>query len=184
MLNTLHRRREYKDANDKRVAKFMPRYNGCYHVKDAWPSKSVYELEIPNHPLRYAKFHSSELRPYNKNDDVLFPNRARPTQPPPVVAPDGTIEYEVDAIIDERRRGRSHQYLVSYRGQGPENDCWLPRADLEDCEALDCWEADNPPAQTIAFRRSARLRSRSEIPLFSFHLFFSFLSALLLFNQY
>jgi hypothetical protein len=33
------------------------------------------------------------------------------------------------------------QYLVRWRGYGPEDDRWLPGWELDDCEALDLWLA-------------------------------------------
>jgi ''chromo'' (CHRromatin Organisation MOdifier) domain. len=48
-------------------------------------------------------------------------------------------EYTIEKIIDERRHGRGFQYLVRWVGYGPEEDCWLPRQELEDCQALDGW---------------------------------------------
>jgi hypothetical protein len=47
----------------------------------------------------------------------------------------------VDKILDERKaRGRGGtQYLVRWVGQGPEYDLWLPRKEIENCEALDIW---------------------------------------------
>lgn len=50
-------------------------------------------------------------------------------------------EWFVDRIVDQRQHGKGYQYLVRWRGEGPEGDLWLPRRELKDCEALDLWEA-------------------------------------------
>lgn len=63
--------------------------------------------------------------------------------PLPVVTADGLEEFHIDRIIDSRARGRGRQYLVRWAGEGPEQDRWLPRSELEDCEALDEWLKDN-----------------------------------------
>ena len=56
---------------------------------------------------------------------------------------DGYEEYVIDHIVDARRAGRGHRYLVRWKGYGPEDDTWLPGKELRDCEALDRWEAEN-----------------------------------------
>ena len=43
-------------------------------------------------------------------------------------------------IVDEKKVGRGKRYLVQWLGFGADKDKWLPRQDLEDCEALDSWE--------------------------------------------
>ncbi|KII89940.1 hypothetical protein PLICRDRAFT_64000, partial [Plicaturopsis crispa FD-325 SS-3] len=83
-------------------------------------------------------FHASLLSKHVANDDVLFPSRAN-AEPGSVVTADGEVEWTVERIIDERRRGRGFQYLVRWAGYGPESDLWLPRRELDDCEALDIW---------------------------------------------
>ncbi|KAI0039457.1 hypothetical protein FA95DRAFT_1504144, partial [Auriscalpium vulgare] len=41
--------------------------------------------------------------------------------PGPIVTQDGEQEWEVDKIMDQRRRGRSVQYVVRWRGWGDED---------------------------------------------------------------
>jgi hypothetical protein len=139
MLATKHRRREYIQKGDNRVAKFMPRYDGPYVVLEAHPQFSTYTLDLPNSPNIFPTFHVSQLRPYHANDATLFPSREHP-RPGPVVTEDGQLENFIDRIIDERRVGRGKKYLVRWVGYGEEDDEWLSRRDLEDCEALDVWE--------------------------------------------
>jgi hypothetical protein len=40
-LSTLHRRREYKSKDEKRVVKFMPRFDGPYEILKIDPNKGV-----------------------------------------------------------------------------------------------------------------------------------------------
>ena len=142
MLRTLHCRREHMQAGEGWVAKFMPRWDGKYKVTEAFPDSSVYRLHIPTAPENaYTLFHASELKPYLANDDEMFPGR-RLQELPPVVA-DGEEEYVVDRIVDQRRRGRGLQYRVQWKGYGIGDDSWLSRSRLNDCEALDRWEAEH-----------------------------------------
>jgi len=140
MLATKNRRRDYMQKGDKRVAKFMPRYDGPYVILEAHPQFSTYTLDLPNSPNIFPTFHVSQLRPYHENDATLFPSREQP-RPGPVVTEDGQLENFIDRIIDERRVGRGKKYLVRWVGYGEEDDEWLSRRELEDCEALDVWES-------------------------------------------
>ena len=49
-----------------------------------------------------------------------------------------------EKIVDERMRNKHLQYRVRWQGEGPEGDKWLPASELEDCEALDNWQASKP----------------------------------------
>ena len=142
MLSTANRRRSYKRKGAKRVAKFMPRFDGPYTVVAAHPSKSEYTLRLPNNPKTFPGFHSSLLKPFIPNDRLAFPDRELPN-PGIVVTEDGSEEVLVDKIVDERKRGRGRQYKVHWIGYGKEHDEWLPRSELLNNEALDVWERDN-----------------------------------------
>jgi hypothetical protein len=123
---------------DNRVAKFMPRFDGPYVVVDAHPQFSVYTLDLPNAPDVFPTFHASELKRFVPNDPALFPSRDH-ARPGHILTPAGVEEYTIEEIIDERRRGRGMQYLVCWQGYGLEEDRWLPRRELNDCQALDNW---------------------------------------------
>ncbi|TFY52450.1 hypothetical protein EVJ58_g10012 [Rhodofomes roseus] len=141
MLSTANRRREYKRKGQRRAAKFFPRYDGPYPVKEAHPESSTYVLDLPDWMNIHPTFHTSELKAHNANDAQLFPGREF-EQPGPVLTIDGQEEYYVDHILDERPRGRGRQYLVRWKGWGPEHDSWLPGRELQDNAALDKWVAD------------------------------------------
>lgn len=138
MLSTEHRRREYIQAKSGRVAKFMPRFDGPFLITKANPSKSSYTLELPNEPNRFPTFHASLLRRPTPNDNDLFPSRQL-DRPGPVITDAGEQEWLIDRILDERIRGKGHQYLVRWHGWGAEEDRWLPGRELTDTEALDVW---------------------------------------------
>lgn len=143
MLSTFNRRRDYKRKGEKRVAKFMPRWDGPYEVEDTHPETSNYKLILPNSPMTFATFHASQLKAHCANDDVMFPGRAH-AKPGPVMTTDGLEEYFIDKIVEARRCGRGWRYLVRWVGYGLEEDRWLPGRELAECEALDVWLKANP----------------------------------------
>ena len=140
-LSTLHRRQEYKSKDNKRVVKFMPRFDGPHKIIKIDPEHSTVTLDLPSSHNIFPVFHTSEILPFIENDETLFPSRHLHS-PEPVMVND-QLEHFVEKIIDEKKsRGRGgNKYLVRWRGQGPENDLWLPRKELKDNEALDVWLA-------------------------------------------
>jgi transposase InsO family protein len=159
VLTTLHRRREYKSGDHPRAAKFMPRYDGPYAITATDEAHSTVTLDIPHKPNLFPVFHTSEVHPFKENDDDLFPLRA--LHPPPPLTIDNHQEFFIDKIVDERRKGRGHQYLVRWRGEGPEGDKWLPASELEDCEALDRWQTRTSPAHEHDQRLTIRIPARA-----------------------
>jgi hypothetical protein len=140
-LSTLHSRRDYKSKDEKRVVKFMPRFDGPYEITKVDPTHSTVTLNLPRSPDVYPVFHTSEVMPFIENDETLFPSRT--LHAPEPINVDDNLEHFVDKILDERKaRGRGQtRYLVRWVGQGPEDDLWLPQKEIENCEALDVWIA-------------------------------------------
>ncbi|TFY79076.1 hypothetical protein EWM64_g4937 [Hericium alpestre] len=86
LLSTFHRCRDFKAADPRCVAKFMPRYDGPYTITKAYPERSVYTLHVPNSPHSFSTYHSS----------LLY----------------GADEWTIDAIVDEHHCGCGWQYLM------------------------------------------------------------------------
>jgi Chromo (CHRromatin Organisation MOdifier) domain len=144
-LSTLNRRKEFKKTGERRVAKFMPRFDGPYMVTDVDEEHSTVTLDLPNSPNIFPTFHTSMVTPYIENDPSLFPNREF-SQPQAITMEDGSSEYLIRDIIDERRCGNGFRYLVRWTGYGPEEDRWLSGSELKDTEALDIWLAKKKTA--------------------------------------
>ncbi|KAG5715266.1 hypothetical protein E4T56_gene2989 [Termitomyces sp. T112] len=85
-------------------------------------STHAYKLDLPLglkglHPV----FH---VRLLERHAPDPFPGQ-RPSQPPPVEVKD-EYHYEVDEILDSRIVHSRLQYLVCWKGYGPEDDTWKP----------------------------------------------------------
>ena len=94
---------------------FHPKYIGPFTVLRQ-VNPVAYKLQLPNNIKLHPVFHTSLLKP--------APN-TRYKKPPPLQV-QGQEEYEVQRILDAKRRGRHLWYLVSWKGYGPENDSWEP----------------------------------------------------------
>lgn len=108
MLTTAKHRREYMQAKDGQVAKFMLRCDGPYKVLEAYPATSTYKLLLPPASKQIPVFHVSQLQPHHENDAVLFPSQELEC-PRPIITKDGTSEYFIDCILDKCPQGCGRQ---------------------------------------------------------------------------
>ena len=97
-------------------------------------------------------FHTDLLLPYKEMEVYGTPF----THPPPII--DNEEEYEVEAILDARRKGRGRQlqYLVHWKGYPHSDDSWIMHKDLHAPELLTEFMLSNP---ATAGRVTTRLPS-------------------------
>jgi hypothetical protein len=86
----------------KRVAKFMPRFDGPYIILDRNLDTSTYTLLLPEHSNTHPAFHVTWLKCFIDNDLEKWPERER-RRPGLVVTTEGTEEWEVEKIVDSRK---------------------------------------------------------------------------------
>src|SRR5277367_5055949 len=103
--------------------------------------KNAYKLKLPVTWKIWPVISVVFLDPAPREEDP-FERTAPP--PPPIVraADDSEAEWEVEAIVKKRtvKRGRRNehrvQYLVRWKGFGPEYDEWKDEESLEGCSEL------------------------------------------------
>jgi hypothetical protein len=87
----------------------------------------TYRLRLPVSWRIHNVFHAALLRPYKENE-VHGENFTRP--PPELV--EGEEVYEVEEIVNHRRRGRGYQYFVKWRGYPISDASWEPEHAFSD----------------------------------------------------
>jgi hypothetical protein len=120
-------------------------------------NENAFQLKLPPALSRiHDVFHVSLLE-IAKDDP--FPQRNIPPEPPIII--DGENEYEVDQILDSRRFNRSVNYLVSWKGYGPEENTWEPHKHLKNCSDKLVDFHLKFPTKPTAIQNSSHARSRS-----------------------
>ena len=93
----------------------------------------TYELELPPQWKIHPVFHTNLLTPYKET--AL--HRANYTRPPPDLIT-GEAKYEVEQILDARRRGqgRKLQYYIKWKGFPMSDSTWEPPEHLNNTQDL------------------------------------------------
>lgn len=106
---------------------------------DRMINAAAVRLRLPASMRVHPTFHISRVKPVVESD--LSP----PVEdPPPVQIVDGAPAYTVREILDVRRRGRGFQYLVDWKGYGPEECSWIPRRHILDRDLLRTFYREHP----------------------------------------
>ena len=111
--------------------KLLPKWIGPFMVTRR-VGELAYQLDVPPTLPVHNVFHTVLLRPFHDN--------GRHQPPPQPIEINGALEYEVEQILGHRlvKRGRktSTEYLINWRGQGPEYNTWEPEDALRNSQEL------------------------------------------------
>jgi hypothetical protein len=116
--------------------KLENKHLGPYRVVRA-VGTHAYELDIPDTMKNHRTFPVSLLNPASSNS---LPGQVVP--PPLPVIVDGEEEWEVEELLDSRRRRGRLQYLVKWGGDS--TPTWEPEEYLEDVAAVDDFHCKYP----------------------------------------
>jgi Chromo (CHRromatin Organisation MOdifier) domain len=105
------------------TSKLAPKRQGPFKIIRKI-SPVAYQVELPASWTIHDVFHASLLSPYRETT-THGPNFRRP--PPDLIG--GEEEYEVEAIINHRFKGRNRQlqYLIKWKGYPHSDNTWEPK---------------------------------------------------------
>jgi transposase InsO family protein len=106
--------------------KMKPKREGPFSITEVL-GPVTYRLQLPASWRIHNVFHAALLRPYQENE-VYGENF---TEPPPELV-DGEEVYEVETILNHRRRGRGYQYFIKWRGYPISDASWEPEHSFSD----------------------------------------------------
>ena len=120
--------------------KLLNKQIGPYRIIDKI-NAVAYKLDLPPRLSRiHPVFHISKLLPYYSSDQ--FPSRpAQQDRPPPVMQIDGEDAYEVEYIVDKRKKRNKIEYLVKWKNYPSHENSWQPEQNLKQArEAIEEYE--------------------------------------------
>ena len=120
--------------------KIGPQLIGPFHISELIGCLA-YRLDLPDNMRIHNVVFIAHLEPATDPSDD--PYKQRRSSPPAVVV-DGAEEYKVERLLRKRRiccgRDWSTQYLIQWKGYGPEHNTWQPEHTVADTLAIDKYE--------------------------------------------
>jgi hypothetical protein len=145
LLSTEHLRMQGRVTSPK----FACKYIGPFRIKRI-VNDNAYELDLPEQLQIHPTINISRLKIYH-DGQATFPDRPAPHHrpPPAVIDADGNQLWEVDAILASRRRGRTLQYLVRWKGYPSWEATWENASNVRDApDALAAFESATAAASS------------------------------------
>ena len=107
-----------------RPRKFSPKREGPFTIEKVLSPLS-YRLKLPSTWKIHPVFHASLLT-LHKETEAHGPAFALP--PPDII--DNQEEYEVEAILSHRGKGKRRRFYVKWLGYSSAENSWLPEEEL------------------------------------------------------
>ena len=109
-------------------SKLGPLYCGPFKILEKYIA--AYKLDLPPHMKIHPVFHVSQLKLYRKPKEA----ERTYTKPEPIMSASGEPEYEVDEIINHRKRKRGTktkiEYLIVWKGYPVHESTWEPEENV------------------------------------------------------
>ena len=112
--------------------KMKPKRDGPFTITEVL-RPVIYQLNLPATWRIHNIFHATLLRLYKENEvyGANFP------EPPPELL-EGEEVYEIETILNQRKRGRGYQYLIKWQGYPISDALWEPETSfLNDGDTLE-----------------------------------------------
>jgi hypothetical protein len=119
-------------------SKLSAKYHGPFPILSL--TQNVAELELPVNVTRFRKFHVSQLKPFVEGEELVVEVTEHPSvflsdqdasKPPPLYVGKAGKFYEVEKLLAKRRKGRSWEFLVQWKGWPVSDAYWQPFKDVK-----------------------------------------------------
>jgi hypothetical protein len=110
--------------------KLSPKKEGPFTISDV-KGPLTYQLSLPDRWKIHPVFHITLLSPYREN----AAHGKNFTEPPPELI-EGEQEYEVEAILSARGKGKQRRYLIKWKGYPDSENTWEREENLERSQDL------------------------------------------------
>uniref|UniRef100_A0A6I8RAB1 Gypsy retrotransposon integrase-like protein 1 n=1 Tax=Xenopus tropicalis TaxID=8364 RepID=A0A6I8RAB1_XENTR len=141
--------------------KLGPKFLGPFSISEVINPVAV-RLQLPPEMRIPNVFHVSLLKP------VVLNHFSSAQSPPSAVLVDGQQEYEVEKILDSRLSRGSLQYLVQWKGFGPEECSWEKDSDVHASRLVKAFHGQFPqkpwPSGPVAPRGGGVLSGIGDAP--------------------